>query len=330
MSAFVKSLGFATMVVFGTLCPAAANDSTASLDTGELVLIPNADIRMEEEDLFISRDEIRVRYVFHNTGDRTITTPVAFPLPPVLYGYDANYSVEATDPENFVDFHLWVDGRRAPFRIDARATNYEGRDITGLLRRHGIPITTFTSDPASYDALRGRLDNLPPHVMQQLRDAGAIVAEDWAEGFFEAWTAHVAFWWIQDFPPDRPVVIEHRYTPVPTQTFFTPYDLEARTHHQQACIDANFEAAARRRMAETEYETLSLTLINYILTTGNNWHGPIGRFHLTVDKGATNALVSLCRDGIRKTGPTTFEWVGRSFVPDRDLTLLFVEPFGNQ
>ena len=134
---------------------------------------------------------------------------------------------------------------------------------------------------------------------------------------------------MQDFPPGQAVVVEHAYTPVPTHTFFGKYDLDAGHLRDEACIDEHFAAGARRRMSGQEYEMLGATILRYILVTANNWRGPIGRFHLTVDKGSTDAIVSLCRDGIRKTGPTTFEWQARNYVPDRDLTLLFMAPLGN-
>jgi len=312
------------MVLF-TL-PAAANDSTASLDTGELVLIPNADIRLEEEELFISPDEIRVRYVFYNTSSETITTPVAFPLPPVDYSYEANYSADPADAVNFVDFRLWVDGRNTPFQIDARAITRDGRDVTSLLAKYGIPITTFTSDEAGFSGLRNHLETLPRAAMAELRSVGAIHGPDWGEGFYEAWIANVAFYWMQSFPSHTRVVIEHRYRPVPTYTFYGNYDLEAQHLFDEACIDADFEFGARRRMADQPYEMLGATILKYILVTANNWRGSIGRFHLTIDKGSTDAIVSLCRDGIRKTGPTIFEWEGRDFQPNQDLTLLFLAP----
>ncbi|ABY30689.1 hypothetical protein Mext_2294 [Methylorubrum extorquens PA1] len=58
-------------------------------------------------------------------------------------------------------------------------------------------------------------------------------------------------------------------------------------------------------------------------------HGPqLGRAHrrftLTVDKGRADALVSFCRQGVRKTGPTTFAWEARDYVSDSDLRVLLV------
>jgi len=58
-----------------------ANDATAVLDTGGIVLQKSEHIVMEEEELFISQDIIRVKYVFYNSSAQAITTRVAFPLP---------------------------------------------------------------------------------------------------------------------------------------------------------------------------------------------------------------------------------------------------------
>ena len=50
--------------------------------------------------------------------------------------------------------------------------------------------------------------------------------------------------------------------------------------------------------------------------------GPIGRFRLTLDKVAPANILSLCWDGLSKTGPTTFESVKQDFLPDCDIRLL--------
>ncbi|MCG5247733.1 DUF4424 family protein [Methylorubrum extorquens] len=64
--------------------------------------------------------------------------------------------------------------------------------------------------------------------------------------------------------------------------------------------------------------------VSYIVTTARNWAGCIGRFALTVDKGRADSLVSFCWQGVRKTGPTTFAWEARDYVPDSDLRVLLV------
>ena len=67
--------------------------------------------------------------------------------------------------------------------------------------------------------------------------------------------------------------------------------------------------------------------ISYIWSTGANWGGPIGKFHLTIDKGDPKNLVSFCWDGkVTKTGPTTFEMEATDWYPPygRELEILIL------
>ena len=64
--------------------------------------------------------------------------------------------------------------------------------------------------------------------------------------------------------------------------------------------------------------------IDYILRTGANWSGPIGQFHLTVDKGNPTSLVSFCGQNVKKTGDTKFEMSKTNFSPDGDLAVLIL------
>ena len=68
--------------------PAAANDSTAENGAGGLVLTRSESIDMVSEDLFVSADQVRVRYVFRNRSPADVRVTVAFPLP------DRDLSVE--------------------------------------------------------------------------------------------------------------------------------------------------------------------------------------------------------------------------------------------
>jgi hypothetical protein len=70
---------------------------------------------------------------------------------------------------------------------------------------------------------------------------------------------------------------------------------------------------------------LSYIDVRYILKTGRNWKGPIGKFKLTVDKGSPANLVSFCADGVKKTSPTTFTVEKTNWEPDRDLSVLVLQ-----
>jgi Domain of unknown function (DUF4424) len=65
---------------------------------------------------------------------------------------------------------------------------------------------------------------------------------------------------------------------------------------------------------------------DYVLKTAKTWNGPIGRFHLTVDKLKPSNILSMCWDGpLKKTGPTTFEFSAENFAPTRDIHTLVIE-----
>ena len=91
------------------------------------------------------------------------------------------------------------------------------------------------------------------------------------------------------------------------------YCLDDRTRRGLAAAEAREPANPMPLMAAE---------VEYVLTTARNWRGPIGRFRLTLDKGAPANILSLCWDGLSKTGPTTFESVKQDFLPDRDIRLL--------
>ena len=51
-----------------------------------------------------------------------------------------------------------------------------------------------------------------------------------------------------------------------------------------------------------------------------------GRFRLTLDKGAPENVLSLCAEGVEKTGPTTFVIEKRNYSPEADLNVLIAAP----
>ena len=55
-----------------------------------------------------------------------------------------------------------------------------------------------------------------------------------------------------------------------------------------------------------------------------------GKFSLTLDKGDPKNVISLCADGVKKTGPTTFVVEKTDYSPDRDLEVLIVQPMPQQ
>jgi len=244
-----------------------ANDSSAGLDGGQLVLKQAETIRMEKEDLFLSLKEVRIRYEFRNTGTKDVETIVAFPLPPMPAKADVDEGVTESvsyDPssDNPLDFACRVDGQVVKTKTE----------------RKQVKNTDAKGDTLTY-------------------------------------------YWTQKFPAGKTVVVEHTYKPALWQSFSPRPASEDTTRY---CIDAgagkSIDAIARTDSAKVYFANG----LNYILKTARNWSGPIGDFHLTIDKGDARNVLAACVDGIKKAGPTRYELRKKDFVPERDLAVLIV------
>ena len=53
----------------------------AEISLGGIVLKPSSDLRLLQEDLYLSAEVVRVDYVFENPTDEYIDTTIAFPMP---------------------------------------------------------------------------------------------------------------------------------------------------------------------------------------------------------------------------------------------------------
>lgn len=334
----VLMLAMALMVMAGG--QAAANDSSAELATGGLVLTKNDAVQMKSEDLFISAREIKVRYRFRNTSSADVTTLVAFPMPDVTIAYpDEVISLPTEDPKNLLGFKTLVDGKPVATELEQKVLK-DGVDRTDVLLKLKVPLA-----PHLYSTSQA-LDRLPKSAWQQLLDLKLAEIEEYSIGqgmeqhLSPRWTLKTTYSWKQTFPAGREIVIEHSYKPSVGATVQTGLgEPEAmaedwfRDYGAKYCMDTDFLSAVARakKKAGTEYGSpFSEERISYVLTTGANWAGPIGSFRLVVDKGAAGNLVSFCGEGVKKISPTKFEMVKTDFVPKHDLHVLILKRLASQ
>lgn len=329
------------LAVLATLlaAPALANDSTAELAAGGLVLTRTDAIEMRSEDLFISEEAVRVRYVFVNTSGAPVTTRVAFPMPdiggPEFFFSDTSIP-NRDDPANILDFRTTVDGGPVAMAVEQRAL-VGGVDRTAWLTAHGIPLAL------QMDGAIARLDALPKAARDEAVALGLAVPEEydagqgWERHLNPAWILKTTFHWQQTFAPGVEVVAEHRYRPAVGGSAGTMVgspgymaDAEGAAERARYCIDASFLAAVERAKKGADYPPFTERRIAYILRTAGNWAGPIGDFRLVIDKGSPANLVSFCASGVRKIGPTRFEVRKTNWRPDRDLSILILEPLPPQ
>jgi len=326
----------ATVLLLASATAARANDSTAELAAGGLVLSRSDVIEMAREDLFLSRDSVRVDYVFRNRSDADVASIVAFPMPDIEANPYQNVSIPLDAADGFLGFEVSVDGATVAPALQQRAFAV-GIDVTQDLVARGIPLFPFGG------AAEAALAGLPADVVDDWVARGIVIIEEYDDGsgmkrvVAPFWRLSSTYWWRMTFPAGRDVAVRHRYTPSVGSSagisFFSDGRIGGGNHADyktRYCMDEAFEKAVLKaaKAAPDGYPRLFETRLSYILKTGGNWaSGTIGDFRLTVDKGDPKNLVSFCGDGVTKTGPTTFEMRAGDHFPERDVEILILEPF---
>jgi Domain of unknown function (DUF4424) len=313
-----------------------ANDTMAELAAGGLTFVSSDGVSMQSEDLYISPKEVRVDYVFHNEGDSDRTTVVAFPMPDIEGSGDFMTSVPNPDSDNFLNFSVSVDGKPVTPEVDRHAFAVEV-DVTKELSEHDIPLLPFG------EATGQALAALPKELLADWIQRGIIMPMEYDDGggwktdYAPMWKLKTTYWWRATFPAGRELRVAHRYAPSVGATAglnFVGSDENApfsgegfEREKQRYCFDDSFLKAVTKRLdaAKAEETYLQESWISYVLTTGANLGRTIGHFHLTIDKGDTNTLVSFCGDGVKKTGPTTFEMKAVDFYPEHNIDIAFVK-----
>ena len=110
------------------------------LAAGGLALAANGHVLIEEQDVTISADRIRVVNVVRNTGERDVSLLVTFALPDLetLWIWDAPPLLPRSGDVNFVDAATTADGERVTPRLEQRAIAL-GLDVTDVLKALGLP-----------------------------------------------------------------------------------------------------------------------------------------------------------------------------------------------
>lgn len=304
---------------------AVANDSTAEMGAGGLVLLKTDAIDMVSEDLYVSPSQVRVRYIFRNRTPKDVETVVAFPMPEEDLAYRDHGDVAY--PREFV---TRVAGKTVTMALEEKAM-VNGKDHRALLAALKVPLS---GDPDE------RLNQLGRADQDRLLALGLAVqdgeeSESGKRYLTAAWTVRRTYHWTQRFPAGRDLIVEHSYAPGTGGSIGTPLTMlgfraeaEGKAYAARYCTDPAFLAGVDKlaRAAGTVDATLPELRVQYVLKTGANWRAPIGDFRLVVDKVSPENLVSFCADGVRKISPTRFEVRHRNWRPDRDLDILIIKP----
>jgi Domain of unknown function (DUF4424) len=310
--------------------PLRANDSEAAVGLGGIELVQNGAISMDEEDLYISKDEVRVRYRYTNRTNRDVAVTVSFPVPAIRTSETAYYGDEAIPDFSALKFETTIDGKPVRLAMAERA-EVRGRDVTERLKALGWPRSWINGDGVMPDFVA----RLTPAQRQAYRKEGLLRPVPGTRGdMFPAWDLVTHVTRNQVFPAGRTVEVTHRYAPFTggsvAGALYPAVRGDSGEHIKRYCIDKAFLAAFDRRNAERAKTVenpppYGETWISYILSSGRNWKGPIGSFRLVVDKGKPVNLASFCMSGVKKISPTQFEVRRRNFEPKGDLDILIVQ-----
>lgn len=335
----LKILTLTTAAGLALAGPALANDSMATLGAGGLLFVTSPDIEMTSEDLTVGPDEVRVVYEFTNKAEEDQHVLVAFPMPDITGNGDFNVMVPTEDPENIFGFETTFNGEAVEAQLHQYVFAF-GIEYTDYLKDLGVPLNPYGQETAEAINALGDAEHTA------LLERGLVIPMEystdpegkvWQTDYTPVWTLRSTYSWEADFPAGETVEVEHSYTPsvggTVAVTFLSePYeDYDPATEYaKKYCTDKSFLNAVKKTLADPDQPysaPFTESWLSYIWSTGANWSGPIKRFHLTVDKGRPENLVSFCWDGeVKKTSPTTFEMEAEDFYPpwNRELEILIL------
>ena len=297
-----------------------ANDTSGTvLPTGGVVFEKQDGIKMKTEALYIRPGQIEVNYLFENTTGKDITTQVFFPLPQMPAVETFPQGALAHDYE----FKLWVNNK--PVKYEKNWTILSGEtDITAL-----VPVLFYTEEEIISEAeLDRRVEMLQPKERQPFIDKN-ILKYGWildpARGevqaweMTDAWQKQLSYSWQQTFPAGKTVSVRHTYVPTAmTTNVGTPFskciDKDSQKYQDFVFIPENERTYSWQHLDAQDY-------VEYILTTANNWQGPIENFNLLVE----SPLKSVgCFDGEAFYGGPYFAVNRQKYTPEWDISVDFI------
>ncbi len=304
---------------------ALANDSTAELKTGGLILLKSSKIEMQSEDLLISSKEIKIKYVFLNDSPTDIATIIAFPMPRIsMSSAGGDIEIPNENSDNFLDFSTSVNGRPISARTELRAYQ-DDHEVTSILKAARVPLTPNRQQTQS------ALDRLPKFKKKEL------IRDNLVDAAGPRWSLATTYYFNLVFPAGKETRIEHKYHPSVGSSNVTSLgdpNLISESWIKEKigkyCIDdatLNVITSAKKPPHMDYGSPFTEERISYILHTGANWMGPIANFHLAIDKGSPENLISLCGYGVTESTPTLVEFSKSNFTPNNDIDIIILKPF---
>lgn len=331
---FFVSLILVKFFVSAFSLPSTANDSMSELAAGGLVLINNDAIVMQKEDLYLSENEIKIRYEMRNESQKIIKARVAFPLPEIPHitpsgfttskgGY--NIAIQPPTDPNILDFSVVVNGNVINPDVEMKAL-LKGKDIASDLALIGGQSLVLRSGEFMLDETP-----ISDQLRAQLMAIGAFEKVD--ELIYKLpWRTYVTYHWVQDFPPGISV-IEHRYKPVIGRHLLTlsknnKINISGFDHGaSRYCITPKMiQELKKLSAAKGKNDPLFANTLGYILKTGAHWKGrAIEEFNITIQASDRTQITSLCtKIPLVKKRQNEFFATMKNYKPNKNLNIIFV------
>lgn len=344
------------ILVVTALSPAVANDSELGTPTGSFVVSKNPHIAMRSELLQISLNKIRVEYVYENTSDEAQNIIIGFPVARFDYDYGTSPLPHTLKVRTWIDGQEY-EYENSEFKPDeeCRSRWLERNGIfddAGYCFQYQRSLKVFDNDGCSGQevdltpAQRTRIERLRSEERAlgcsfiERPDVPQVDYNTWANYYVGNTTTYVRQ---QQFEPSSTVKVVHEYVPdisggifyYRTNDFrdldeYSEYDFFTDVYLQCATqSDALVAVEAWERHLEYEKkfghsapmdDIVSWNIIDYILTTGTNWRGPIGHFRLEIfDENPL--LISTCFEGLERVAENRYVFETLDYVPTENLSV---------
>lgn len=305
----MKTISTACLVLFLITLPfqTEADDSIAAIGAGGIELLQSDDIRMEEQDLFLTRDKVRTRFLFRNESDVDITSLVAFVMPDIQA---EDLMKRDTIPlADMLSFTVESNGRKITPDYDLRAI-LNDKDITEQLEKLKIMPEDITRHVSS---------GFAPAQRDELKKIGAMHA------FFDnvpGWNTRLRIYWEQQFLAGAQVEIYHEYKPFLGTENISPETITEVSAFTEAFCMTN---AQKRQAAELLRQPgVRAYDLEYTLSTGASWKGSIRRLAITIEKTNPDDIIASCLPGLKPESSNTYSVSHENIKPTEDIRVLFI------
>lgn len=316
----MRALKFLVVAMVSLTMTAQANDSTGYVGVGGIEYIKNPNIAMKSEDLYISKELVKVTYEFKNLTNKEIRQTVLFPLPMVPTWTDHDF---ANVNETLKSFQVYANDKPVRYKTHARAFVRDDKnkpiDVTEAFRACGVSEDDIMK---AWD-----MDGTLAKINQVLDECQHAQLESLVGGIDSAldpelrviWEGQVIYEFEQSFAPNSITKINHSYRPMVGGGVYFHEDLDSTF-----CLD---KATRHNLNKKSPTHPISYSALAYVLTTGANWAKPIEHFKLTVERD-DDEIVSFCWKGkgrVKKIGSGKFEVIEKNFVPRQDIDVAFIQ-----